>query len=160
MDPLIAALTIVTKLSIATCNDTVCSFQEEEEEGAPTYEEVLSMASADYEEQGVDTAQTASTETLTGSPISDLSNKRAPRRKSSSVSRYKFNFKASPKTNLTRVKTPTVPAEVRAHIIRQCTMPSYSIMAKPQDGSIAAVNEQDTQAADSTKVFPFNGLMV
>lgn len=32
-----------------------------------------------------------------------------------------------------RVKTPKVPDEVRAHIRRQCTMPSYAVMAKPQE---------------------------
>lgn len=40
--------------------------------------------------------------------------------------------------DVNRVRTPQVPEEVRAHIRRQCSMPSYSVLAKPSDTASAS----------------------
>ena len=58
------------------------------------------------------------------------------RRKKSLVHAQKFSFK-TPNNNINKVKTPRLPAEVRANIIRQCTMPSYAVMHTPQDASVS-----------------------
>lgn len=56
----------------------------------------------------------------------------------------KLLSKTTSKQNMNRVKTPTVPPEVRAYIKRQVSMPSYSVMAKSADQNSAAGNESNT----------------
>ncbi|XP_067927890.1 uncharacterized protein [Watersipora subatra] len=46
----------------------------------------------------------------------------------------KFPLKSTAKP-LSKIKTPSLPANVRAHIVRQCTMPSYAVLHEPEANS-------------------------
>lgn len=74
------------------------------------------------------------------------------RRKRSSVA-HKFNFKAPPPTNANKPRTPVIPAEVRSHIVRQCTMPSYTVMKKSEhESTLEANNDKDKKVCGSEYV--------
>lgn len=53
----------------------------------------------------------------------------------------KFCFSSSTKLDKNRIKTPTVPAVVRANIIRQCSMPSYQVIPKQPETSSTEADE-------------------
>ena len=60
----------------------------------------------------------------------------------------KCNFEKRPirSADVNRVRTPQVPEELRAHIRRQCSMPSYAVLAKADEpSSVNPSNETGPQ---------------
>ena len=110
---------------------------------SPNVNENSHKATTTFPMTSVATAKVSETPAKVGeTEASDVANdnvvltKPVGRRKKSLVHTQKFSFK-TPNNNINKVKTPRLPAEVRANIIRQCTMPSYAVMHTPQDASVS-----------------------